>query len=357
MQNGVFMLEKIKERKWMIIVIILVAVIGIGILLYPIIEKCLKVSDFMQRIFSEQNQSANVELMVDFGEDEIKLDTTIYVVQENGKSVFALGTQEHLIYISGNVLYLENGKAFRLLEKDYSNLTEIGLFWELYRAGEITKAESQYKIVYDTTVGDENTPVHITADFSNFVDLDADTSVITAEVLSSMKDIDEEQLPALGTDMYRLFTAGMEFSERQEKVGTVELDVSCGVLDFDVTLPWNADGINSSEITNPEDIAAMPALIYALFLEGDFSSEEVVNTTTQEVEYIYTLALDEQATQKLANMIAPEIVNQVVNLTGGNVYITVAEDKFDKVEVDISGKVSLLIVEVDASIGATFTFE
>ena len=95
----------------------------------------------------------------------------------------------------------------------------------------------------------------------------------------------------------------------------------------------------------------MPALIYELFLEGEFACTEKDGT------YVYALTMDEEATQNLAEMIAPEIVSQVVTLTSGNLYVTLEDEQIASIEVDIDGTVKMLFVEVGASIGAIFEFE
>lgn len=81
------------------------------------------------------------------------------------------------------------------------------------------------------------------------------------------------------------------------------------------------------------------------------------NVEDKSKQYVYTLTLDEDAAQNLAKMIAPEIVNQVVSLTEGNVYFTIINDAIASIEVDINGTVTVLFLEVDASIGAVFHFE
>ena len=94
----------------------------------------------------------------------------------------------------------------------------------------------------------------------------------------------------------------------------------------------------------------MPQTIAALCLEGDVSCKKVNNA------YVYELELEEEEILNLSQTIVPDIVNEVVSLSNGKAIITVENRKVTSMEIIIDGRLTVLLVEIDAKIGAKFVF-
>lgn len=72
-------MNKARTKKLIIVAIILFIVIVIGVFLQPRIQKCMEISEFINKLFAKENQFMNVELMVEIGEDKINLNAKLFV--------------------------------------------------------------------------------------------------------------------------------------------------------------------------------------------------------------------------------------------------------------------------------------
>lgn len=352
-----------------IVLVALVVVIGIIFFLPGTKSKTsMELASIISKLSEMENMSADAIIAFEIGDVPIELDTQIYALRSGEISVYAIDDGQNAIYLYDGIVFLKNGRAFQLSEAEGDVWTTLGAIGTLYQFAEVEKTKEQDCEIYTiglekekiqadiTTSNGELQSICVSSDknisvyLSNFSKLEDYEYAIPSEVLQAMKTVDKRSLEVLGEDLYRLICAGMNFG-KNEHTGTVTYDVSCGMFEFKTQLPWSSIEMNTTEITNPDEIAQMPALIYTLFLNGEFSCEE------QEDSFIYRLSLDEETMQEYAGMIAPDVMSQVVTLISGNINIVIKDEQIKSIEIDIDGTVSMILVEVDAAIGATFEFE
>ena len=395
---GKFILKHIVV--FLIVSIVSGIVISAIIIMVPKMQRGMEMASIMQEALKKENQSMKMEIEIDISDMHLELSPDLYAVKVDGTRFLVIEENNCPVYICDENIFFENGKGFRVgvdLEGEKSLLRQIQ---KIYDSTEITKTESEGCIIYSVTAQKENAKsllsalipsiedylssaemveLHITtyegqieqveilgsanlkdsmdtgikleAKLMDFRKLDNAQEIIPKEILNAAEKAKNGSLPEFGKDLYRLFLAWANFKGNEEITGTVRLEASCGPINFKKQSSWSSLGLESGEIDNPEEIERMPELIYDICMEGEFSCEKKADS------YIYSLKLDEDTIQKLAGIIAPEIVTQTVNLTTGNLYVTVEDDNITSVEVDINGTVTLLFVDVAASLNAVFIFE
>ena len=96
--------------------------------------------------------------------------------------------------------------------------------------------------------------------------------------------------------------------------------------------------------------STLVTLVYQLAMNGTPSH---LRSNGQDV---YTLSLDGQGAADFAQAIAPEVKLQNVTFTAGSVELTVENDRLQSIRISCSGSVQVLLVEVQATLGADITF-
>jgi hypothetical protein len=86
-------------------------------------------------------------------------------------------------------------------------------------------------------------------------------------------------------------------------------------------------------------------------MEGDISCRAEGDA------YVYSLVLDKEAMQRLAEMILPELGQYGGNLTEGNVGIILEDGRISSMNVSIAGEISLLITQIPITVEVSFFFD
>ena len=347
-------------------------------------------------VISAKNQSMKLDLTADIGSNHVELDSNLYVLDEDNKSLIVLEENNRKIYYVNEMVFFENGKAFRVGEEKSSDDSLAEQIRKLYEATKITRTEQLDQVIYAITTADEDaqelmevlipssegqiatvgnteiriiatdgilerveimgnatlkdameTEVTVSAVLSDFTEVKEGEYQIPTEVKAAIKDTEKESLSNIEEEMYRLLLAWVEFNG-DEKDGTVKIDVSCGPINLDTEYDWSDVSHGISDASN---IEKLPDLVYEACMNGDFSCEKLGDS------YIFQLELDENAMKELAETIAPEIQTQMVNLKEGIVEVIIENNEVVAFEISMDGKVSVLLSEVDASVEAEFTFE
>lgn len=396
-----------KGKKKTYIICGALGIIIIGVLMYlaitylPRLQTGNEIANVLRPVLEAENQSMKLDVEADFAEESFELEAEIYLVNEGDVKFFVLDQNEYPLYIVDNILFMQNGKAYKIAEQMQTQVLEYqSLFIEIaaaYELFEITKTETDNETCYEIVVTGEqaatlleammptdnelirdieniyvklitsdeqlnrvevsgganvnDAAVQVLVTISDFKVLSEGEYTIPDIIKESLKTVDQDALFNLTEDLYRLIVGVNKFSDFENINGTVSLYANLGVLQMskEVDLAQLKEGL--SDVENPEDIQEIPAVIAFLCMEGDISCVEI------DGKYVYTLSLNQDSMKKIASSIAPEIVNYVVNLTEGIAEVVIEDGSVSNMSVDIKGGLNLLVTEFPVEVGAEFIFE
>lgn len=395
------LLKKIGIRKLVIVLVICGLAAGIGagcyVLTLPQVRMSIELAQISREILSLEDQSMKLSLETNIGDVHIALKPDVYVLDRDGISVIVLEENGHRIYMTSEAVFLENGRGYSLGTAISTDLLK--QVQKLYKVAEVTRLEEEAGQRYSITTSGEGakavmallvpstqeqladigeTTVHITtkdgslnaveiqgtaalndametqigvsARISDIAEADAQACEIPAEVWTKICSTDTASLTHMDTELYHLLLAWIDFSGKQQD-GSVALQVSCGPINLKTEHDWRSIVNKTADIANKAELAAIPDLIYEICLNGAFSYERMGDV------YKFQLELGEEDMKTLAETLAPDIQTQAVNLTDGIVKVQIKDDSIESFEIAINGTVKVLVSEVEASIGAVFTFD
>ena len=388
-----------KSKKLLMIMAAVVLVLAVGIdlvagRLLPTVNHGLRIAQLLQPILESQNQGMHMKISAQIDRKTIQLDSQVYRTTDEGTQYLVLEQQGNAVFISNNVLFLENGKAFALgasvavrLDGYDQLLTQIGA---LYGLLDITAVQTDTQTTYTIAVTGEQLDALLDAisqelpkgsvqkgtlvlteenDQLASIKVSAIGSVSGAQVALdvTLSDFRTEQYPipaavkqqaatvvpeelfSLTEDLYRLVVALAPLAD-QVPDGTVELAVNCGPLQLETQK--RLSDLNNSSMTqvDPEMLRAMPAMLGWMCMEGDLRCAENADG------YLYELVLDRAAMQDLVRRMIPEVASYVDFLTEGKVQIQLQSGALDSMEVSVTGKIPALITQIPVSIRIGFSF-
>lgn len=395
---------KSKKILLVILCVILVAVVVgalcIGMRVAPTVNHTLRISELLQPVLNAENQMMHIAVSAKVDGKPIEMESDIFLVTEDGVDFVALEQNGNAVFASRNVLFLENGKAFKIgddLQKRMTSyqdlLPQIGV---LYNALKITAEETEHETVYSITItGDQvdtllavasaggvlpvdgieklnlclterngkleqirfsgngeldGTSVVLNVSLSGFRTLAAGDYPIPEEVKQSAATVDPNQLFNLSEDLYRLALALAPFADMESIDGSLNLVVDCGPIQLDTKLQLS-DLQASSDSVDYQKLRGLPEMLGWLCIEGDISCTPEGNA------YVYVLKLDQQSMQALARMISPELAQYGGKLTEGSATIILESGRIASMCASISGKINALITQIPITILAEFSFD
>ena len=395
-----------KNKRWIltvlgiILLVVVIAVVCIGLGAASTVNHALRISELLQPMLDAKNQTMHIAVSAEFGGKTLALENDVYLVTEDELSYLSIEQNGTALYISDNVLFLENGKAFKIGDKLQTEVTsfkyllpQIGGVYEVLKiTAEETETETAYSITVtgeqmDTLLttaflGDtlpvegieklnlcltekggklesitfsgngnlDGTSVLLNVTLSGFRILAAGDYPIPEEVKQSAATVDPDGLFSLTEDLYRLVLALPPLADTESIDGTLELTVDCGLLQVDTDLKLSDMKTTSGSQLDPDKLQALPEILGWLCMEGNISC------TPREDAYVYALELDQQGMQDLSRMILPELSQYGGNLTEGSVTVILKNNSITSMNVSIKGKISALIAQIPIVIAAEFTF-
>ena len=397
---------KRSKKTVLIVLCVVLLTVGIGALciglqVAPTVNHALRIAELLQPVIDANNQTMHIATSAEFDGRVLVMESDVYLVTEDGTSYLALEQNRNAVYISGNVLFLENGKAFLLgdtmqpqAQSIDALLPHIGALYEMLK---ITAEEAEGQRVYSVTATGEQTKtlleaaslgealpiegieklklqltekdgkleritfsgsgnadetavrLHVT--LSGFRILAAGDYPIPEDVKQSAATVDPGELFSLTEDLYRLVLALAPFGDMESIAGTLELTVDCGPLQLDTRMALSDLKTASNSQIDPESLQKLPEILGFMCMEGDISC------TRDGDAYVYRLVLDPPAMQALARMILPELAQYGGNLTEGEASIRLENNAITSMQVSIEGKVSALLVQIPVTVGAEFSFD
>ena len=396
---------KRSKKTILIVLCIVLLTIGIsalciGLQVAPTVNHALRIAELLQPVTDAENQTMHITASAEFDGKVLAMESDVYLVTEDGTDYLVLEQNSNAVYISDNVLFLENGKAFKLGDRmqprtaSYKEL--LPYIGSLYEALKITAEETNSEITYSVTVTGEQvkalleaaslrealpaegveklklqltekngkldqisfsgsgnadeTAVMLRATLSGFRILAAGDYPIPEAVKESAATVNPGELFSLTEDLYRLMLAMAPFANMESIEGTLELTVDCGLLQLDTEMQLADLKTASHSQLDSEKLHALPEMLGWLCMEGDISC------TPKGDVYVYALKLDGAAMEQLSRMILPELAQYSGNLTEGSVTILLEKNTITSMEVSIEGKISALITNIPIMVNARFLF-
>ena len=397
---------KRSKKTVLIVLCVVLLTVGIGALciglqVAPTVNHTLRIAELLQPVIDAENQTMHIAVSAEFGGNDLSAESDIYLVREDDAPYLVLEQNGNSVYISDNVLFLENGKAFKLGDRmphqtaSYKEL--LPYIGSLYEALKITAEETNSEITYSVTVTGEQVKtlleaaslrealpaegveklklqltekngkldqisfsgsgnadgaaaqLHVT--LSGFRILAAGDYPIPDAVKQAAATVDPDTLFSLTEDLYRLVLALAPFADMESIAGTLELTVDCGPLQLDTQMAMSDLKTASNSQIDPEQLQTLPEVLGLMCMEGNLSC------TKEGGAYVYRLVLDQPAMQELARMILPELAQYGGNLTDGEATIRLENDAITSMKVSIEGQVRALLVQIPVTVGAEFIFD
>lgn len=384
-------------------VIVLAAVVGaffIGLHVAPTVNHALRISELLQPVVNTPNHTMHISVSAEIDGKPLGVESDVFLITEENADFIALEQSGNAVFVSGNVLFLENGKAFKIGDDMQIQMTsyqdllpQIGV---LYDALKITAKEAENETAYSITVtgeqvdtllaavslgealpvdGIEKLNLRLTEEngkldqitfsgkgqlegksvalqvaLSGFRALASGDYPIPEAVKQSAATVNPEELFSLTEDLYRLVLALAPVTDMEAIDGTLKLTVDCGLIQLDTEMKLPDMKTSSAGQIDPDQLQTLLEMLGGLCVEGDISCTQQGNV------YFYALELDLQAMQQLSQMILPELAQYGSNLTEGSVTVTLENNAVASMTVSIKGKISALITQIPISVGAEFTF-
>lgn len=317
------------------------------------------------------------------------------------------------VYCTGDAVYLENGRAYRLSSS--MTLSDLAaLFRKAHVDCEKTDADTLYTAALSAadadalltllepevgdltgidrltavltvadgrarslrlTAGPEDAPVlTVVMDFTAKVTAPQVPEAVTAAIAGGT----EPENTVLPADTLRLLRSWAALRSREVLAADLTLTADCGPLvlrdtlqydrrtvagqDFTavrkgaLSLYFSGDKLCDAEghvLTTGDALASQAQLLqlaYQLVLNGTAACTQTGDTDT------YTLTLDEAGATEFAAAIAPDIQSQHVAFTGGRVTMEVQDAQLRSVRITCSGSISVALTEANASLSADIRF-
>lgn len=317
------------------------------------------------------------------------------------------------VYCTGDALYLENGRAYRLSSS--MTLSDLAaLFRKAHVDCEKTDADTLYTAALSAADADALLTL-LEPEVGDLTGIDRLTAVLTvadgrarslrltagpedAPVLTAVMDftatVTAPQVPeavtaaiaggtepentVLPADTLRLLRSWAALRSREVLAADLTLTADCGPLVLRDTLQYDRRTVDGQDftavrkgalslyfsgdklcdaeghvLTTGDALASQARLLqlaYQLVLNGTAACTQTGGTDT------YTLTLDEAGAAEFAAAIAPDIQSQHVAFTGGRVTMEVQDTQLCSVRITCSGSISVALTEANASLSADIRF-
>lgn len=317
------------------------------------------------------------------------------------------------VYCTGDAVYLENGRAYRLSSS--MALSDLAaLFRKAHVDCEKTDADTLYTAALSAADADALLTL-LEPEVGDLSGIDRLTAVLTvadgrarslrltagpedAPVLTAVMDftakVTAPQVPeavtaaiaggtepentVLPADTLRLLRSWAALRSREVLAADLTLTADCGPLVLRDTLQYDRRTVDGQDftavrkgalslyfsgdklcdaeghvLTTGDALASQAQLLqlaYQLVLNGTAACTQTGGTDT------YTLTLDEAGAAEFAAAIAPDIQSQHVAFTGGRVTMEVQDTQLCSVRITCSGSISVALTEANASLSADIRF-
>lgn len=207
-----------EKKKWKIAIGVLLAIVVLIMIVF-IADFCAgylsrlkigkEIADVLQPVLTEENKSMHLHVGADINGESLLFDSDIYMVKEDEVSYFVMEQMDVPVYIVENLLFLENGHAFKLAEEmemempepDYKNLfLQIAAVYEVF---DFTCVKTDLETAYAVEVTGEQVQKLLEAlgPVENVLSADAGDKTTGNGVISTQTAIDFSMIEILNLEM------------------------------------------------------------------------------------------------------------------------------------------------------------
>lgn len=363
----------------------------------PTVNHALRISALLQPVLDAENQTMHVEMSAEIADRSVAMESDLYLVTEYETRYLCIERNGNAVYLAGDVLFLENGKAFKLGGKLRTEaiscrelLPKIGALYDVLKiTAEETEKETSYFINVTAEQVEELLPAlflgeavpvagieklnlclterngkldritfsgggasgMLNVTLSGFRILAPGDYPVPTEVQQRAATVDPEELFSLTEDLYPLAVALAPFADMESVDGTLVLNADCGLIQLDTQMQLSDLKTNADSQLDPEKLQALPEMLGWLCMEGEISC------VPKDDGFVYTLELDEPAMQELSRMILPELAQYGCNLMEGSAAILLESGAVASMKVSLEGEISAWIAQIPVAVSVEFIFE
>jgi hypothetical protein len=122
------------------------------------------------RDFDSREADIDTEIRLAAGEEELNLDSTVHRLKYKDSMISCADQYGIPLYINGSDIYLENGRAFRILSKSLDRSTLIRMMLEAFRSGSVNVEQEGETVRFSTELGAESISQTLSSLFSREID-------------------------------------------------------------------------------------------------------------------------------------------------------------------------------------------
>lgn len=405
------------KKKTLALILILLTLVLVAVVLLPKALPFIRTCKALEGFLEQKEPAVDFSAQIMLGEMTCTLEAELDCVISGGKTVTVLSRNGGSVYYCDGLMYLENGRAYRLTEPSGKEMSAWkGALWLLRNAQvemgkdgcTVTIRGAQAKDILERfcpgtkdlvpevdslTVAlgiEENTlsqirfrgsawlgQTKISLDVTGDILPSGRKKTIPAAVDTAIRAGDPSQAELLTEAGIRFFGAILALEQQETLTGALTLSADCGPLNLDKTLElvcWQLEGKRIYSVQENGlglyycDGTLCDGQGRSLSLQGENASAVKLpemllaiclglRADCREIqgEYVYRFSLDGDTMEKLAYAIAPEAEKLPISLTEGSLEILLAQDRIQSLNVRMGGTISLVLTQVDVAIGGEVT--
>ena len=363
------------------------------------------------------------EISIRMGEEEVELASTLQQISEDDNMILCADQYGIDVYLVNGTLYLENGRAFRLMNNQIDQRQMLHLALNAVRRGHVVREEVgeivRYRTEIDSEAAEDILTLYLSEDIGNtvridefFGEMDVQNGTLTEirfvgkglmedetefsflarlqpEPLSERPVVPQTVLDAVRSggegsefmtgDMLRLFAAWIKNDRADTVDATITVNADCGVLSLDDSYSYfrqdtegtgiscvsshlfriyftdkaacTADGnVLSTAETRLLDAAEIIPLIRELFLQGDYSCEELGSGQ------MYSLSLEADRIGGIVESIIPELADLKITYEDCVLNASIRDGSLYSLGLNCGGTVRIVTRDVETSITVMVQF-
>ena len=363
-----------------------------------------------------QETDYEVDFSIDMDNDLINLSSTVQQISEDGNMIICADEYGIDVYITNGILYLENGRAFKLVGNQLEERDLLKMMLNAVRKGHVVRERDgdidRYLTQIDSDTAEEILSLllsenldavfheelfqaemdiqngslkefHLTGEGSTTSGTGfsfgatvvpqplSERPVIPQAVLDSIRYGTESQEIVTG-EMLELVAAWLHNEHADCVEATISVNADCGVLSLDDSYNYFRQKVNGTDIhcisshlfnvyftddasctssgqvlttaeTKLLDVAELIPIMRDLFLEGNYTVQEVGSGTT------YSLKVESDKIGGIVEGIIPELKTLNISYDDCVLSVRIVDGNLSMLELNCGGSLKIVTREVDSS--------
>ncbi|MGM9947596.1 hypothetical protein, partial [Floccifex sp.] len=396
--------KKRRTNKWIkktLLVFILCICIGTVFIQYLIND--IKAYEIVKTFIDQDEYAFNIVCDGKIGDETVSYESLVYKTIIEDKDVIVISKEDINLYYCNGIVYLENGRAFKISDEypDYSLvLDEV---YQLYQLMDIEKEDDVYSIRLEGEKANALIELLLSNEIDEFdvsslkVDLktkedslseldftgsgtlkNADSIQLNAHLKANNEKIkissdvkkaiqkkNPDDLIEINEDVIYLIKSLYSSKQNEYITSDMKINIQCGPISINDSLIldyWNEEFVlfalekeenilyfskngicdeNGNFIENNQEIDVMTLMnaMEQICMKANFDVNQINNM------YTYSIFLDEEGMKSLVQSLHPEIKNMDIQYQSGSLQILVNDDSLETIEMVCEGYLPVLDIE------------